>query len=81
MKHSSVEIQTGTQYSQMDVIMQSLVCVSTTSKASSDNVAMLVGTHVDKVGTQDVKRVDDIVRDHVKPFLKTSLVRAEKRII
>ena len=79
MKHSAMEVSTGTQYHQMDVIMQSLICVSTTSKTSSDNVAMLVGTHVDKVQAEDVRQANKIVKDHVEPFLKkNSLVFAEK---
>ena len=72
------EVCTGTIYKQMDVIMQSLICVSTTSKTSSDNVALLVGTHVDKVKPQDVDRVNGIICDNVKSFLGSSLVYAEK---
>ena len=74
------EMPTGTRYKQMDVIMQSLICVSTTSKTSSDNVALLVGTHVDKVEQQYVDRVNGIIRknDIVKSCIDSqTLVYAE----
>lgn len=77
LKHNSKEIPTNTQYNQMDVIVQSLICVCTTSTTSSNNVAMLVGTHVDEVQAEDVKRVNDAVHNQVQPFLKSSLVYAE----
>ena len=72
------EVCTGTRYKQMEVIMQSLICVSTTSKVSSENVALLVGTHVDKVETQDIDRVNAIIHENVKPFLKETLVYAQE---
>ena len=78
LKASPQEVHTGTRYKQMEVIMQSLICVSTTSKVSSENVALLVGTHVDKVETQDIDRVNAIIHDNVKPFLQTSLVYAKE---
>ena len=58
--------------------MQSLICVSTTSATSKDNVALLVGTHVDKVKSQHVQYVNNIVNKKVEPFLKSGLVFAEK---
>lgn len=61
MKGNTKEVCTGTKYKQMEVIMQSLICVLTTSKISSQNVALLIGTHVDKVEPQDVDRVNAIV--------------------
>ena len=79
MKGDTKEVCTGTKYKQMEVIMQSLICVSTTSKVTSKNVAMLVGTHVDKVETQDIDRVNDIIHENIKPFLKETLVYAEEK--
>ena len=62
----------------MDVIMQSLICVSTTSKTSSDNVALLVGTHVDKVESSEVDRVNQIIQGKVKSFIESeTLVYAD----
>ena len=58
--------------------MQSLICVSTTSSRSRDNVALLVGTHVDKVEFQHVECVNNIVSKKVEPFLKSGLVFAEE---
>ena len=72
------EMHTGTEYEQIDVIMQSLICVSTASTSkSSNNVALLIGTHVDEVNQQDVNRVDEIIYEKVQPFLKSTLVYAE----
>ena len=74
------EMPTGTRYKQMDVIMQSLICVSTTSQTSSDNVALLVGTHVDKVEPHYVDHVNGIIRknDIVKSCIDSqTLVYAE----
>ena len=73
-----MEVCTGTRYKQMDVIMQSLICVSTTSQTSSHNVALLVGTHVDKVEPQYVDRVNGIIHENVKSFLNSTLVYAGK---
>ena len=78
LKASPQEVHTGTIYKQMEVIMQSLICISTTSKVSSENVALLVGTHVDKVETQDIDRVNAIIHENVKPFLKETLVYAQE---
>ena len=78
LKASPQEVCTGTRYKQMEVITQSLICVSTTSKVSSENVALLVGTHVDKVETQDIDRVNAIIHENVKPFLSKSLVYAKE---
>ena len=78
MQESSIEVYTGTQYRQMDIIMQSLTCVCTTSTASAKSVAILVGTHADKVKKQEVCHINDIVKNEVKPFLSTSLVYAEE---
>ena len=78
LKASPQEVCTGTRYKQMEVIMQSLICVSTTSKVSSANVALLVGTHVDKVEAQDIDRVNAIIHENVKPFLRTTLVYAQE---
>ena len=78
LKASPQEVHTGTRYKQMEVIMQSLICVSTTSKVSSENVALLVGTHVDKVEIQDIDRVNAIIHKNVKPFLRTTLVYAQE---
>ena len=75
---ASIEVHTGTFYEQMDIVMQSLICVSTTSSRSRDNVALLVGTHVDKVEFQHVKYVNNIVSKKVEPFLKSGLVFAEE---
>ena len=77
MKGSPNEVPTGAEYEQIDVIMQSLICVSTASTESSKNVALLVGTHVDKVTPKDVRDVTDIVYERVKPFLNSTLVYAE----
>ena len=74
---ASIEVHTGTFYEQMDIVMQSLICVSTTSATSKDNVALLVGTHVDKVTSQDVQYVNNIVSKKVEPFLKSGLVFAK----
>ena len=73
-----VEIHTGTFYEQMDIVMQSLICVSSTSTTSKDNVALLVGTHVDKVTSQDVQCVNKIVEKKVEPFLNSGLIFAER---
>ena len=78
---NSKELRTGIEYEQMDVIMQSLICVSTASEVviqttvegqstESNNIALLVGTHVDKVKSEDVIHVDKIIYERVKPFLK-----------
>ena len=75
---ASIEVHTGTFYEQMDIVMQSLICVSTTSSRSRDNVALLVGTHVDKVEFQYVEYVNNIVSKKVEPFLKSGLVFAEE---
>ena len=75
---ASIEVHTGTFYEQMDIVMQSLICVSTTSTRSRDNVALLVGTHVDKVESQHVEYVNNIVSKKVEPFLRSSLVFAEE---
>jgi hypothetical protein len=78
-KHGiSKEICTGTIYRQLEVIMQSLICVSTTTKTTSNNVALLVGTHVDKVAPHYVDHVNGIVFDSVKSFLGSTLVYAER---
>ena len=74
------EMPTGTRYKQMDVIMQSLICVSTTSQTSSDNVALLVGTHVDKVEPEYVDHVNRLIRKNeiVKSCINSqTLVYAE----
>ena len=78
LKSSPQEVCTGTRYKQMEIIMQSLICVSTTSKVSSENVALLVGTHVDKVETKDIDRVNAIIHENVKPFLRKTLVYAQE---
>ena len=78
IERNKTEICTGHEYDQMDVIMQSLVCVTTSRSTTSSNVAMLVGTHADKVNKEEAKRVEKIVREKVKPFLRQSLVMAEK---
>ena len=75
---ASVEVHTGTFYKQMDIVMQSLICVSSTSSVSKDNVALLVGTHVDKVKPQHVENVNSIVSKKVEPFLKSGLVFADE---
>ena len=75
---ASVEVHTGTLYKQMDIVMQSLICVSSTSSISKDNVALLVGTHVDKVKPQHVEDVNSIVCKKVEPFLKSGLVFADE---
>ena len=76
---ASVEVHTGTLYEQMDIVMQSLICVSSTSSVSKDNVALLVGTHVDKVKPQHVECVNNIVSKKVEPFLKSGLVFADDK--
>ena len=75
---SPTEICTGIKYDQMDVIMQSLVCVSTSRSTTSSNVALLVGTHADRVNKEEAKRVEKIISDKVKPFIGKSLVMAGK---
>ena len=75
---ASVEVHTGTFYKQMDIVMQSLICVSSTSSVSKDNVALLVGTHVDKVKPQHVENVNSIVSMKVEPFLKSGLAFADE---
>ena len=75
---ASMEVHTGTFYEQMDIVMQSLICVSSTSSISKDNVALLVGTHVDKVKPQHVEDVNSIVCKKVKPFLTSGLVFADE---
>ena len=75
---ASTEVHTGTFYEQMDIVMQSLICVSSTSSVSKDNVALLVGTHVDKVESQHVDDVNSIVSKKVEPFLKSGLVFADE---
>ena len=77
MEGSSNEVPTGVEYEQIDVIMQSLICVSTTSNKQCDNVALLIGTHVDEVQQQDVSYANGVIYDKVKPFLKSTLVYAE----
>ena len=70
IKRSSEEVLTGAAYEQMHVIMQSLICVSSTK--SSDNVALLVGTHVDEFQSEDdISRVNNIIYKEVEPFLKS----------
>ena len=76
---ASVEVHTGTLYEQIDIVMQSLICVSSTSSVSKDNVALLVGTHVDKVKPHHVECVNNIVSKKVEPFLKSGLVFAEDK--
>ena len=68
------EVCTGTIYKQMEVIMQSLICVSTTTKTTSENVALLVGTHIDNVEPQYVDHINGIMFDKVKSFLSSTLV-------
>ena len=75
---ASIEVHTGTFYEQMDIVMQSLICVSSTSSISKDNVALLVGTHVDKVESQHVDAVNKSVSKKVEPFLKSGLVFADE---
>lgn len=70
LKESPDEVQTGIEYKQIDVIKQSLICVSTASTESLDNVALLVGTHVENVTPKDVSRVNHIIYEKVSPFLK-----------
>ena len=70
------EVPTGTVHKQIDVINQSLICVSSTE--SSSNVAMLVGTHVDQVESKEVlTKVDEKIYEKVQPFLDKTLVPAE----
>ena len=83
---SPEELLTGIQYEQIDVIMQSLICVSTASKVIQstvedqpteptaepmNNVALLVGTRVDEVTSEDVRHADEIIKKRVKPFLRS----------
>ena len=75
---ASTEVLTGTFYEQMDIVMQLLICVSSTSSISKDNIALLVGTHVDKVEAQHVENVNKIVGKKVEPFLKSGLVFADE---
>ena len=75
---ASTEVHTGTFYEQMDIVMQSLICVSSTSSVSKDNVALLVGTHVDKVESQHVDAVNKFVSKKVEPFLKSGLIFADE---
>ena len=75
---ASIEVHTGTFYEQMDIVMQSLICVSSTSSVSKDNIALLVGTHVDKVKSQHVDDVNSMVSKKVEPFLKSGLVLADE---
>ena len=75
---ASTEVHTGTFYEQMDIVMQSLICVSSTSSVSKDNVALLVGTHIDKVKSQHVEDVNRIVSKKVEPFLRSGLVFADE---
>ena len=78
MEGSSEEVPTSTVYEQIDVIMQSLICVSTASINSSDNVALLVGTHVDEIKSKAIlNEVNDIVYKRVKPFINSALEYAE----
>ena len=92
-KGSTEELHTGIEYEQIDVIMQSLICVSTASEViqstvesqpteqpaeSLNNIALLVGTHVDEVTSEDVTHANNIIYERVKPFLKNRrLVHAE----
>jgi hypothetical protein len=81
-KGSPEELPTGIEYEQIDVIVQSLICVSTTSGViqstgkgqtteSLNNIALLVGTHVDEVTSEDViTRVNNILHKRVEPFFK-----------
>ena len=73
------EVLTGTVYEQIDVIKQSLICVSTASSKSSKNVAMLVGTHVDQVESKDVLTgVNETIYKEVQRFIESeTLVPAE----
>jgi hypothetical protein len=80
------ELPTDIQYEQIDIIMQSLICVSTASEVivegqpteSLSNIALLVGTHVDEITSTEVNKVNDIIYERVKPFLeKCRLVYAE----
>ena len=72
MKGNPTEMPTGAAYEQMDVIMQSLICVSSTK--SSDNVALLVGTHVDKVQSQYIDYVNSVIYEKVQPFLSSNIL-------
>ena len=77
MKGSPDEVPTGAAYEQMHIIMQSLICVSSTK--SSDNVALLVGTHVDKVQSEDdISRVNNVIYEKVKPFLSSNILMYAK---
>ena len=78
VQQQGASTETGTFYEQMDIVMQSLICVSSTSSVSKDNVALLVGTHVDKVKPQHVENVNSIVSKKVEPFLKSGLVFADE---
>ena len=77
MKGSSKEVHTGIEYDQIDVIMKSLICVSSASTELSRNVALLVGTHVDKVESKIVSDVNDFIYERVKRFVDKPLVYAE----
>ena len=77
MEVCSKEVPTGAAYEQMHIIMQSLICVSSTK--SSDNVALLVGTHVDKVQSEDdISCVNNVIYEKVKPFLKSNILMYAK---
>ena len=77
MKGSPDEVPTGAAHEQMHLIMQSLICVSSTK--SSDNVALLVGTHVDKVQSEDdISRVNNGIYEKVKPFLSSNILMYAK---
>ena len=79
MEESPNEVLTGTEFEQIDVIIKSLICMSTASNESSTrNVALLVGTHVDKVKPKYVRDINSIIHERVKPFLQNkTLVYAE----
>ena len=79
LRHDHINVCTDTQYTQMEVILQSLICVTTSSVTSSKNVAMLVGTHADEVRKEDMEHINSEVHKHVESFLENdSLVLAEK---
>ena len=72
---SPKEWHTGIEYKQIDIIMQSLICVLTASeptdkRQSTNNIALLVGTHVDEFNYEEIKRVDEIILKRVIPFIK-----------
>ena len=81
MSGSSEEVRTGTKYRQLEVIMQSLICVSTTTETTSNNVALLVGTHVDKVKPEYVKHINKIIEDSVRSFLSTLVYAKEDKLV